>query len=193
MTSSLVGTISISFTIPMAVYFDVFFKDIEYPRLFFLGTIPMFSSFIIIILVSQYDNWDPILAILEKCVRFIGVNTKRTNGNSYRNPNVSSLYESQTVENESSKLAPSLQNVSTNVTQSSGAQVQINHKNSMQASSSGSSKSPVNNNNRRFDGKIYRQLKKSDCLINSSIHQFDSEDQEQSQSLIEAEDDSAYA
>lgn len=73
MTSSLVGTIAVSFTIPLAVSFDVFFKQVQYPRLFFLGTIPMFVSFVTIILVSQYDQWDPILGFLERCVRFVKV------------------------------------------------------------------------------------------------------------------------
>lgn len=73
MTSSLVGTIAVSFTIPLAVSFDVFFKQVQYPRLFFLGTIPMFVSFVTIILVSQYDQWDPILGFLERCVRLVKV------------------------------------------------------------------------------------------------------------------------
>ena len=78
MTSSLVGTISVSFTIPMAVFFDIFYKNIEYPRVFFLGTIPMFFSFIIVIFISQYERWDPILEILERCLYSIGSSPRKT-------------------------------------------------------------------------------------------------------------------
>lgn len=186
MTSSLVGTVAVSFTIPLAVFFDVFFKNIEYPRLFFLGTIPMFFSFVIIILVSQYENWDPIMATLEKCVRYIGVKSNESAGYRAANSDVSPEGEN-TDHNMTTRISPETSaQVASIVTPSETppnrpqALVQTN-------------KSPITNN-RRFDGKNYR-LKKSDNLAGTSSissRLYSDEDQEQSQSLIEA-DDNAYA
>ncbi len=49
--------------------FDVFLKGIAYPRLFFVGTIPLYLSFFAITLLSHYDNWDPIASMLMRLVR----------------------------------------------------------------------------------------------------------------------------
>ena len=53
----------------MTVMFDVLLKEINYPQLFFFGTIPLFISFFIVTFLSQFDNWDPLASILHKLVR----------------------------------------------------------------------------------------------------------------------------
>ena len=217
MTSSLVGTIAVSFTIPLAISFDVFYKNIEYPRLW--ATVPMFFSFIIIILVSQYENWDPILATLEKCVRFIGVTSNesvgyRSAGNGAAEPDEPSQPSNHHHHHDQTRP----QRHSTQTEQpATGSNSSSNSVVSLATSSSGENNSrtsppgsgggapppvPTNKamvmiNNRRFDSKSYRSLKKSDNQANSSsalssLSLFCDEDQEQSQSLIEAEDN-AYA
>lgn len=71
LTSSLIGTVSLSLTIPMTMLADVFFKRVSYPCLFYLGTIPMLLSFIALTLLSHYDNWDPVFDVLRgACINF---------------------------------------------------------------------------------------------------------------------------
>lgn len=210
MTSSLVGTIAVSFTIPLAISFDVFYKNIEYPRLW--ATLPMFFSFIVIILVSQYENWDPILAMLERCVRFIGVTSNesvgyRSAGNGVAEEEVDEPIQSMTSTHDQTQRGHSTQ--TEQAAGSSNSLIVSSSENNSRASpqgggagAGGAGSVPMNNkatamiNNRRFDSKSYRSLK-SDNLASSSsalssLSLFCDEDQEQSQSLIEAEDN-AYA
>lgn len=206
MTSSLVGTIAVSFTIPLAISFDVFYKNIEYPRLW--ATVPMFFSFIIIILVSQYENWDPILAMLEKCVRFIGVTSNESVG--YRSTGSGSTEADEANQttnhhDHQTQRHSSLSDQNTGSISSSNSIVSpssLTSENSNKTATQGTSVPVINKamvmiNNRRFDSKSYRSSKKSDNLASSSsalssLSLFCDEDQEQSQSLIEAEDN-AYA
>lgn len=216
MTSSLVGTIAVSFTIPLAISFDVFYKNIEYPRLW--ATVPMFFSFIIIILVSQYENWDPILATLEKCVRFIGVTSNesvgyRSAGNGAAEPDEPSQPSNhhhhhdqtrpQRHSTQTEQPATGSNSSSNSVVSLASSSGENNSRTSPPGSGGGApppvptNKAMVMINNRRFDSKSYRSLKKSDNQANSSsalssLSLFCDEDQEQSQSLIEAEDN-AYA
>jgi len=60
-TSSLLATLSISLTIPLTTFADVLVKKVEYDRLFYAGSLPMFLSFFLVALLSHWDNWDPLL------------------------------------------------------------------------------------------------------------------------------------
>ncbi|KAK9869157.1 hypothetical protein WA026_002903 [Henosepilachna vigintioctopunctata] len=63
-TSSLIATLAISLTIPMTMLTDVFLKKISYPHLFMAGTVPMVLSFLAVTVLSNYENWDPVLSLL---------------------------------------------------------------------------------------------------------------------------------
>ncbi|XP_054168109.1 solute carrier family 35 member F5-like [Oppia nitens] len=69
LTSSLLASLSVSLTIPLTILFDVILKGVSYPRLFFVGTIPLYLSFFTITLLSHYDNWDPLASFLMRLVR----------------------------------------------------------------------------------------------------------------------------
>jgi solute carrier family 35 protein F5 len=45
---------------------DVLLKKVEYPYIFYLGSIPMIVAFLIVSLLSHFDNWDPVLDIVKK-------------------------------------------------------------------------------------------------------------------------------
>ena len=152
----------------------------------------MFFSFIIIISISQYENWDPILAFLEKCVRYIGVKSNESAG--YRNADLSNLNsnsDTQTIDNAMTGETKCLTDTTSRHSISSSANPTSE---TQQQPNTRPQSTTVQNitNNRRFDSKNYRSLKKSDNLINSSSSTLSShysdEDHEQSQSLIEAED-----
>jgi solute carrier family 35 protein F5 len=64
LTSSLMATVSMSLTIPMTMLTDVVLKKIAYPSLFYTGTIPMVIAFLIVTVLSHYDNWDPVFDII---------------------------------------------------------------------------------------------------------------------------------
>ncbi|XP_015509918.2 solute carrier family 35 member F5 [Neodiprion pinetum] len=61
LTSSLIATLAVSLTMPMSMLADVLVKKVEYPCMFYLGTVPMLLAFVIVSLLSYYDNWDPVL------------------------------------------------------------------------------------------------------------------------------------
>ncbi|KAK6624523.1 hypothetical protein RUM44_011382 [Polyplax serrata] len=71
LTSSLIATVAISLTIPMAIFVDMFFKRVNYPYIFYFGTVPMFLAFFVVVLLLHMENWDPILDITRKCCGFI--------------------------------------------------------------------------------------------------------------------------
>lgn len=60
LTSSVIGTVALSLTLPMTTIADVFLKKVSYPSLFYLGTVPMVACFIALSMLSHYDNWDPV-------------------------------------------------------------------------------------------------------------------------------------
>lgn len=220
MTSSLVGTIAVSFTIPFSVFFDIYFKGIEYPAVFFLGTIPMFFSFITIIFVSQYENFDPVLSLIEKFVRQIRdcfndpvlfPDSLHHNINDSNNINSANNYEPcEPVTTDNSADNDDIDDHITPV----DSLIEVQKKNSkfyhrfLPSSSGGGGAGGVGEtstnistgNNRRFDGtKTYRQLKDSmpgsstlSSARNYSFNKrFEDDDQEQCQALID--DDNAYA
>ncbi|KAH0945247.1 hypothetical protein HN011_007474 [Eciton burchellii] len=66
LTSSLIATLAISLTMPMSMIADVLLKKIEYPCIFYLGSIPMLLAFLMVFLLSYYDNWDPVTDLLKR-------------------------------------------------------------------------------------------------------------------------------
>ncbi|GFT94442.1 solute carrier family 35 member F5 [Nephila pilipes] len=70
LTSSLIATLSVSLTIPLTIFFDIFLKKVDYPLQFFLGTLPMFISFFAVALLTHYENWDPVMLWVKKLVNF---------------------------------------------------------------------------------------------------------------------------
>ena len=66
-TSSLIATLAISLTIPMSIAADVFWKQKAYHPIFIIGAIPMFCSFFIIVLLTHYQDWDPLTEFVTKC------------------------------------------------------------------------------------------------------------------------------
>ncbi|XP_014205867.1 solute carrier family 35 member F5 [Copidosoma floridanum] len=62
LTSSLIASLAISLTVPISMIIDVVLKKVEYPCIFYLGSIPMIlGSFLTVSLLSHFDNWDPVL------------------------------------------------------------------------------------------------------------------------------------
>lgn len=56
----------------MAMFADMLFKRVNYPYLFYFGTVPMFVAFFVVALLAHLENWDPILDALQKCYRLLG-------------------------------------------------------------------------------------------------------------------------
>lgn len=71
LTSSLIATLSLSLTIPGTILADVFMKRVQYSWQFFVGSVPMFISFIAVALLSHYETWDPVLLIVKKVTHCI--------------------------------------------------------------------------------------------------------------------------
>ncbi|EZA62149.1 hypothetical protein DMN91_011920 [Ooceraea biroi] len=84
LTSSLIATLAISLTMPMSMIADVLLKKIEYPCIFYLGSIPMLLAFLTVSLLSYYDNWDPVMDLMKRFYIWI---CKR-NGRSARIPDL---------------------------------------------------------------------------------------------------------
>lgn len=51
---------------PMSMIADVLLKKVEYPCIFYLGTIPMLLAFLTVSLLSYYDNWDPVMDLIKR-------------------------------------------------------------------------------------------------------------------------------
>lgn len=193
MTSSLVGTIAVSFTIPFSVFFDVYFKGIEYPSVFFLGTIPMIFSFITIIFVSQFDNFDPVLAIFEKLIYNVR--------NFFNDPVLfpDSLASRDDSGRSYEPCEPTLADQSANTEPED--ETKNNSKFYHRFLPSGESETPTvaTINNRRFEGN---SKKSKDSSPGSSAlssnrnygfnNRFEDEEHEQSQALMES-DENSYA
>lgn len=69
-TSSLVATLSLSLTIPMTLLADILMKEVEFNRLFFLGTVPTFIAFFATSLLTHYENWDPVMEGIRRLLHF---------------------------------------------------------------------------------------------------------------------------
>ncbi|XP_064079213.1 solute carrier family 35 member F5-like isoform X2 [Macrobrachium nipponense] len=73
LTSSLMATLSLSLTIPLTMIVDTWVKNIEYSYIFYIGSVPMMLSFVIVTLLTHYEDWDPLMDgikfIHRKCCR----------------------------------------------------------------------------------------------------------------------------
>ncbi|GFS11141.1 solute carrier family 35 member F5-like [Elysia marginata] len=70
LTSSLVGTLSLSFVIPMSMLADAAVKNTNFGVWFYVGSVPIIVSFVAVSLLTHWDSWDPVLLALKKLVQF---------------------------------------------------------------------------------------------------------------------------
>ncbi|KAM8857824.1 solute carrier family 35 member F5-like isoform 1-T1 [Synchiropus picturatus] len=71
LTSSLIGTLALSLTIPLSIMADICMHKVRFSWLFFAGAIPVFFSFFITTLLCHYNNWDPVMVGLRRLYAFI--------------------------------------------------------------------------------------------------------------------------
>lgn len=71
LTSSLIGTLALSLTIPLSIMADICMEKVRFSWLFFAGAVPVFLSFFIATLLCHYNNWDPVLVGLRRVYAFI--------------------------------------------------------------------------------------------------------------------------
>uniref|UniRef100_UPI003AADA9DE solute carrier family 35 member F5-like isoform X2 n=1 Tax=Centroberyx gerrardi TaxID=166262 RepID=UPI003AADA9DE len=71
LTSSLIGTLALSLTIPLSIMADICMQKVRFSWLFFAGAVPVFLSFFIATLLCHYNNWDPVMVGLRRVFAFI--------------------------------------------------------------------------------------------------------------------------
>ncbi|XP_070999595.1 solute carrier family 35 member F5-like isoform X3 [Oncorhynchus clarkii lewisi] len=71
LTSSLIGTLALSLTIPLSIIADICMQKVSFSWLFFAGAVPVFLSFFIATLLCHYNNWDPVMVGLRRVFAFI--------------------------------------------------------------------------------------------------------------------------
>ncbi|XP_042733723.1 solute carrier family 35 member F5 isoform X1 [Lagopus leucura] len=71
LTSSLIGTLALSLTIPLSIIADMCMQKVQFSWLFFAGAIPVFFSFFIVTLLCHYNNWDPVMVGIRRVFAFI--------------------------------------------------------------------------------------------------------------------------
>ncbi|XP_023565454.1 solute carrier family 35 member F5, partial [Octodon degus] len=71
LTSSLIGTLALSLTIPLSIIADMCMQKVQFSWLFFAGAIPVFVSFFIATLLCHYNNWDPVMVGIRRIFAFI--------------------------------------------------------------------------------------------------------------------------
>ncbi|KAK6292717.1 solute carrier family 35 member F5 isoform X2 [Coregonus clupeaformis] len=71
LTSSLIGTLALSLTIPLSIIADICMQKVRFSWLFFAGAVPVFLSFFIATLLCHYNNWDPVMVGLRRVFAFI--------------------------------------------------------------------------------------------------------------------------
>ncbi|CAB1447126.1 unnamed protein product [Pleuronectes platessa] len=71
LTSSLIGTLSLSLTIPLSMMADICMQKVRFSWLVFAGAVPVFLSFIIATVLCHYNNWDPVLVGLRRVYAFV--------------------------------------------------------------------------------------------------------------------------
>ncbi|XP_047671166.1 solute carrier family 35 member F5 isoform X3 [Tachysurus fulvidraco] len=71
LTSSLIGTLALSLTIPLSILTDMCLQKTSFSWLFFVGAVPVFLSFFLTALLSHYNNWDPAMVALRRVFSFI--------------------------------------------------------------------------------------------------------------------------
>ncbi|XP_061205574.1 solute carrier family 35 member F5 isoform X3 [Neopsephotus bourkii] len=71
LTSSLIGTLALSLTIPLSIIADMCMQKVQFSWLFFAGAVPVFFSFFIATLLCHYNNWDPVMVGIRRIFAFI--------------------------------------------------------------------------------------------------------------------------
>ncbi|XP_054978463.1 solute carrier family 35 member F5 isoform X2 [Sorex araneus] len=71
LTSSLIGTLALSLTIPLSIIADICMQKVQFSWLFFAGAIPVFFSFFIVTLLCHYNNWDPVMVGIRRIFAFV--------------------------------------------------------------------------------------------------------------------------
>ncbi|MBN3285326.1 S35F5 protein, partial [Polyodon spathula] len=71
LTSSLIGTLSLSLTIPLSIIADMCMQKVRFSWLFFAGAVPVFLSFFIVTILCHYNNWDPVMVGVRRVFAFI--------------------------------------------------------------------------------------------------------------------------
>ncbi|XP_028928721.1 solute carrier family 35 member F5 isoform X2 [Ornithorhynchus anatinus] len=71
LTSSLIGTLAISLTIPLSVIADMCVRKVQFSWLFLAGSVPVFLSFVTVTLLCHYNNWDPVTVGIRRVFAFI--------------------------------------------------------------------------------------------------------------------------
>ncbi|XP_063115041.1 solute carrier family 35 member F5 isoform X2 [Cavia porcellus] len=71
LTSSLIGTLALSLTIPLSIIADMCMQKVQFSWLFFAGAVPVFVSFFIATLLCHYNNWDPVMVGIRRIFAFI--------------------------------------------------------------------------------------------------------------------------
>ncbi|XP_034041986.1 solute carrier family 35 member F5-like [Thalassophryne amazonica] len=71
LTSSLIGTLALSLTIPLSILADICMQKVRFSWLFFAGAVPVFLSFFIATLLCHYNNWDPVMVGVRRLYAFI--------------------------------------------------------------------------------------------------------------------------
>uniref|UniRef100_W5LQT8 Solute carrier family 35 member F5 n=1 Tax=Astyanax mexicanus TaxID=7994 RepID=W5LQT8_ASTMX len=70
LTSSLIGTLALSLTIPLSIMTDMCMQKTSFSWLFFVGAVPVFLSFFLAALLCHYNNWDPAMVALRRVFSF---------------------------------------------------------------------------------------------------------------------------
>nr|KAI8745192.1 solute carrier family 35 member F5-like [Biomphalaria glabrata] len=71
LTSSLIGTLSLSLLLPMSMLADGAVKDIHFSVLYYLGSLPIVLAFIVVSLLTHWENWDPVMLGVKKALQFL--------------------------------------------------------------------------------------------------------------------------
>ncbi|KAK1165994.1 solute carrier family 35 member F5-like isoform X1 [Acipenser oxyrinchus oxyrinchus] len=71
LTSSLIGTLALSLTIPLSIIADMCMQKVRFSWLFFAGAVPVFLSFFIVTILCHYNNWDPVMVGVRRVFAFI--------------------------------------------------------------------------------------------------------------------------
>ncbi|KAM4627071.1 solute carrier family 35 member F5 isoform 2-T3 [Discoglossus pictus] len=71
LTSSLIGTLALSLTIPLSIIADMCMQKVHFSWVFFAGALPVFVSFFIVTLLCHYNNWDPVMIGIRRIFAFI--------------------------------------------------------------------------------------------------------------------------
>ncbi|XP_063285203.1 solute carrier family 35 member F5 [Pelobates fuscus] len=71
LTSSLIGTLALSLTIPLSIIADICMQKVRFSWVFFVGAVPVFISFFIVTLLCHYNNWDPVMVGIRRVFGFI--------------------------------------------------------------------------------------------------------------------------